>query len=206
VRTYGAQLVFFSTDYVFDGTAGPYAENDPPNPINAYGKAKLEAERIIQGELDNYLIIRLSGVYGWEPRRKNFVTATIDKLRRGESMAVPSDQTGTPTYAANMTDVVLSLVERRQRGIVHVAGGETMNRYTFGCLVADAFGLDKSLLEAIPSLRLDQKAQRPLSCGLSIDKVQAIIGGRLIGPQDGLQLMREAGDAHNEVTVIREGE
>jgi dTDP-4-dehydrorhamnose reductase len=192
VREHGAKLVFFSSDYVFDGTGGPYSEEDRPHPINMYGKAKLEGERIIQAELEDYLIIRLSGVYGWEWRRKNFVTATIDTLRRGKSMLLPEDQFGTPTFAPNMVDAVLELVHTNQRGVFHVAGVETSDRYAFGCLVADTFALNRSQLLPTPTSRLDQKAPRPLLCGLRVSKVQAVTGHRMMGPDEGLRLMKNA--------------
>lgn len=192
VRAHGAQLVYFSSDYVFDGKSGPYSEEDSPHPINKYGKAKLEAERIIQEELDNYLIVRLSGVYGWESRRKNFVIATIDKLNRGESMFLPEDQFGTPTYASDMADAVLTLVKRQEKGIFHVAGNVTISRYAFGCLVADCFNLDKTLLVPLPTTGLGQKATRPLLCGLKCEKVRTTVGRALVGPREGLRLMRDS--------------
>jgi dTDP-4-dehydrorhamnose reductase len=58
--------VFFSTEYVFDGTAGPYSEEDPPSPISVYGRSKLAAEDAVRQITNNHLIIRTTAVYGWE--------------------------------------------------------------------------------------------------------------------------------------------
>ena len=72
-RAAGARYVFFSTDYVFDGAAGPYAEDAATDPPNVYGRHKLEAERLIAATLQDYLIVRVCGVYGFERQGKNFV-------------------------------------------------------------------------------------------------------------------------------------
>jgi dTDP-4-dehydrorhamnose reductase len=101
--------VFFSNEYVFDGAAGPYAEDAPTNPPNVYGRHKLEAERLIAATLQDYLIVRVCGVYGFERQGKNFVMALLARERRGEPMNVPSDQWGTPTYGDNLAAAVKEL-------------------------------------------------------------------------------------------------
>jgi dTDP-4-dehydrorhamnose reductase len=193
-REIRAKLVFFSSDYVFDGQSGPYREIDEPRPINVYGKAKLATERAIQDQMDDYLIVRINGVYGWEQRRKNFVLGMIDRLRSGQEMRVPTDQIGCPTYADNMVEVVLNLVDANERGIFHVAGPCAMDRYTFACTVADIFGLDRRLLVPAATGELAQKAERPLKGGLRIDKVQQCVETALVGPGEGLGLMKNEGD------------
>jgi dTDP-4-dehydrorhamnose reductase len=193
-REVGAKLVYFSTDYVFDGRDGPYAEDDTPNPISVYGEAKLAAERFIQEHLPDHLIVRVTVVYGWERRGKNFVMGLIRRLGHGETIPVPGDQIGSPTYADNLVDVVLDLVSADRRGIYHVAGSEVMDRYTFACLAADTFGLDKAGLLRVTTAELGQRAARPLRAGMRVDKVRSVVTTPLLAPAEGLRRMRDQGN------------
>ena len=117
----------------------------------------------------------------------------IDRLSQGQSMRVPMDQVGSPTYADNMVTAVLELARSEQRGIFHVAGNEAMDRYTFACLAADVFNLDKSLCLPVSTPELGQKALRPLKAGLRIDRVQPLLSTKLLDPCEGLQQMKDQG-------------
>lgn len=116
-----AVLVYLSSDYVFDGTAAPYSEDDPTSPINEYGRQKVEAERIVAAR-EPSLICRTSGVFGWEKRRKNFACQVIDRLRMGRELLVADDQILCPTFAPDLAHALVSLITRRAQGVVHVAG------------------------------------------------------------------------------------
>jgi len=193
-REVGAKFVYFSSDYVFDGKAGPYGEDDKPSPINVYGKAKLAAEESIQEILADYLIVRGNVVYGWEPRGKNFVMGLINRLSQGQTMRVPIDQVGSPTYADNMVDAVLELAGSDHSGIYHVAGSEVMDRHKFACIAADVFDLDKSLCLPVSTPELGQRALRPLKAGLCINRVQPLLSTRLLDPGEGLRQMKDQGN------------
>lgn len=190
----GARLVYFSSDYVFDGRDGPYTEDDTPNPISVYGEAKLAAERFIQEHLPDHLIVRVTVVYGWERQGKNFVMGLIRRLSQGEMMRVPGDQIGSPTYADNLVAAVLELAAHGQRGVFHVAGSELMDRYTFACLAADTFGLDRAGLLRVTTAELGQRAARPLRAGMKIDKVRSVVRTPLLAPAEGLRCMRDQGN------------
>ena len=111
-----AKLVFLSTDYVFDGVSGPYSEDDDANPINVYGRLKLEAEQAIQRRLNNYLIIRTTNVYGYNLRSKNFVMGILPKLAGGERLPVAVDQFGNPTLVHDLCSTVRALVAAEASG------------------------------------------------------------------------------------------
>jgi len=185
-----ARLVYFSTDYVFDGAAGPYSECDACRPLNEYGRQKLECEQIIAERLDRYIIGRISGVYDWEKQEKNFVVRFIDCLSRGRVFKVPSDQVVTPTYAPNLARAVRRLVEYRHEGVFHLAGSVYMLRSEFAQLVANVFELDPTLIVPICTSELRLHAERPRSAGLRTDKAEAILDFRLAAPRDGLETMR----------------
>lgn len=183
-----AKLVFFSTDYVFDGASGPYSESDRPNPKCQYGVQKLFAEELIRDRANNFLIIRTTVVYGWERQRKNFVCRLLERLGAGESVKVPCDQIGTPTYAPDLARVVIQLVELDANGLFHVVGPDRMSRYEFACEIAEVFGLNRELIHPVPTCALNQVASRPLGGGL-LAKAMTQFASPLFGCRAGLLKM-----------------
>jgi len=188
----GAKLVYFSSDYIFDGKSGPYSEDDTPNPVNFYGACKLEAESRIRRQLVDFIIARTTVVYGWEQQGKNFVMQTIARLKRGELTKVAVDQVGTPTYVNNLAEALLDLVGKGQRGVFNVVGPELMDRYTFAKLVAEVFDLPRNLLIPVRTAEIGQKASRPLNAGMKIDKLRMVSTVRMLPPKEGLMEMRDS--------------
>jgi dTDP-4-dehydrorhamnose reductase len=167
----GAHLVHLSTEYVFDGTAGPYTEDDPTNPISVYGRSKLASEAIVQQLCPAAAIGRTTVLYGQAPNaRANFVTWLISELRAGHSVRAVDDQIGSPTLADNLAEMCLALALGGAGGVYHTVGADRLDRYTFACLVAEVFGLDAELIQPVSTASLNQAAPRPLRAGLLIDK------------------------------------
>ena len=189
-RDIGAKFVFFSSDYVFDGTNGPYSEEDIPNPINEYGNQKFAIENIIKTHLDNFLIIRTTVVYGWEVHGKNFSMAMIKNLKSSRTMKIPYDQIGSPTYVNNMVEVIADLIDSDKVGTYHVAGINLVDRYIFAKTIANVFELDDTLLIPVLTAELGQKANRPLKAGMKTGKVKMAASTQLIGMEDGLEKMK----------------
>jgi len=187
-----AGFVFFSSEYVFDGVAGPYAEDDAPNPRSVYGRSKLEGERLVQAVNPRALVVRTTVVYGPEPQGKNFVYQLLRRVRRGEPMRVPADQRSSPTYNADLAAAVVELCERALCGVIHVAGPEVLDRYAFARLACEVFELDPGVLIATRTAELGQRAPRPLAAGLRVDRARAMLATRLRGPREGLEAMRRA--------------
>jgi len=190
-RAAGARYVFFSTDYVFNGDSGPYREDARPDPPNVYGRHKLEAERLIADTLDNFVIARVCGVYGFERLGKNFVMALLAKGRRGEPMNLPSDQWGNPTYADNLSAAVQELALSSHRGTFHVVGPEHVDRVSFARLACGVFGLDPAFLRPRATAELGQRAPRPLRGGLDAAKARGVLSTALLAPRQGLELMKQ---------------
>jgi dTDP-4-dehydrorhamnose reductase len=173
-RSSGALMVVFSSEYVFDGTAGDYGEGDERRPLNAYGRQKVALEDIaLEG---HGLVCRTSAVFGNDPRRKNFVCQLVDHLSTGKRFDVPSDQLITPTYAPSLASSVIDLVDRGLTGVFHVAGPAVLKRTEFAQAAANAYGLDVQLLMARSTSELGLAARRPLRCGLRTDKLTAALG------------------------------
>ncbi len=117
----GATLVHVSTDYVFSGRAiRPYREDDPVDPVNAYGRGKLAGERRAFEEGDEVLVVRTSWVFG--TGGANFVDTILKRVEAGgRELSVVNDQVGRPTFASDLAAAIRALVERRVTGIVHFA-------------------------------------------------------------------------------------
>jgi dTDP-4-dehydrorhamnose reductase len=188
----GAGFVWYSSDYVFDGRAGPYAEGDAPNPLSVYGRTKLEGERAVLDASPRALVVRSTGVYGPEPQEKNFVYQLLRRLGAGQRMPVPGDQVSTPTYNRDLAAASVMLAEREAHGIYHVAGPSLLDRHAFAVLAAGIFALDATLVVAAKTADLGQRAARPLRGGLRVGRVAEAVTARLLAPVDGLAAMREA--------------
>jgi dTDP-4-dehydrorhamnose reductase len=195
-RRHGVRLIHLSTDYVFDGIAGPYSETDEPNPVSYYGKTKLESERVVQSLLPDALIARTMVLYGYSAgARPNFVTWLVAALKRGTPVRIVTDQSGNPTLADDLARALLLMFERRASGIIHAAGGERMNRFDFALKTAGIFGLDASLISPTTSAEFKQAATRPLRSGLRTDKIEREFGFRFSTAAEGLRVVREQMDA-----------
>jgi len=187
-----AGLVYFSSEYVFDGLQGPYTEQDSCNPLNEYGIQKLECERMIAAQMDRFIIGRVSGVYDWEKNGKNFVARFIDTLRSSRTIEVPFDQVITPTFAPSLARAVRHLVEHSNWDLFHLSGPLPMPRIEFAHLIAETFGLDQSLIVPTPTSGLKLRATRPRSAGLKTDKAQSLLDFPVLGPGEGLKMMRSS--------------
>jgi dTDP-4-dehydrorhamnose reductase len=170
----GARFVYFSTDYVFDGTGGPYSEESLTNPLSVYGRAKLDAERALASELGaGQLTIRTSWVYGPERQGKNFAYQLVRTLRAGQPLVCPSDQISSPSYGPDVARAAVSLAEERQSGLIHVVGPEVIDRVRFAQQIAGGLGLDPTRIEGRPTAALGQGAPRPLRGGLLTTRLNA---------------------------------
>jgi dTDP-4-dehydrorhamnose reductase len=187
----GAQIVVFSSEYVFDGTSGRYSEGDPRDPINEYGRQKVELEDIALGT-PRGLVCRTSAVFGVDEGRKNFVYQLIAASREGRTLDVPSDQLITPTFARALADAVVALVDRGASGVFHVAGPEIMGRVAFAQLVARVFQLEQESIRPRPTNELGLLAPRPRQCGLGTEKLVRALGAGLTSATEGLHAMRDA--------------
>ena len=120
-------LIHFSTDYVFDGTADtPYSETDPTNPINIYGASKLKGENYIREILSDYFIFRTSWLYS--EFGHNFFRTILNKAREKATLNITTAQTGTPTNANHLAQLVLRLIKEKNTnfGLYHFSNsGET---------------------------------------------------------------------------------
>ncbi|MGE5894791.1 MAG: SDR family oxidoreductase, partial [bacterium] len=140
---YSALFVHYSTDYVFDGTKedGLYTEEDKPNPLNQYGKSKLEGERNIQGETDRYLIFRVSWLYG--KGKQNFIDKLIGWAKSNDYLKIACDEFSVPTHTRTVVDMTLKSVDQGLTGLFHATSSGFCSRYEWGKCIFAALGIDK---------------------------------------------------------------
>jgi dTDP-4-dehydrorhamnose reductase len=186
-RAAGATFIFLSSEYVFDGDDGPYDEDGPVSPINEYGRQKVAVEAALAEHGADWIVARVSCVYGREARRKNFVYQLFDSLSAGRELRAPSDQVGTPTEAANAAAVIRELWSAGERGTFHVAGADRVIRSDFGAIVAEELGLDPTLVRPTPTEELGLAASRPRGAGLLNGRAAARVSTRLLGVREGIQ-------------------
>lgn len=182
----GAKLVYFSTEYVFDGAAGPYGEDDEPKPVSVYGLTKLEGERACLAYRDA-LSVRTTVVYSHNPASKNFIMQLIGNHKAGSKMRVPSDQYSNPTYAPELAAAVLDLAAAGASGVYNVVGPDWLSRYEFALKACEAFGFDPAFLEPKLTAELGQSAARPLRAGLKTEKLAKKLGRGLPPSADSLK-------------------
>jgi dTDP-4-dehydrorhamnose reductase len=129
-RRIGALLVAISTNEVFDGTAAqPYQEYDTRHPVNPYGYSKYVAEQVIERFAPEYMIVRTSWLFA--PGGTNFIHKIITRAREGEELRVVTDEIGSPTYAVDLAQAVVRLIETRRPGIYHLTNTGYCSRYEF---------------------------------------------------------------------------
>lgn len=186
-----AALVHISTDYVFDGKQGPYAEDDRPEPLSYYGKTKLASENALRASDITYLILRTMVLYGHaEGVKANFALWLIDSLQKKNPVNVVDDQVGNPTLVDDLAYAIMRAVELQKWGLYHIAGRDIISRYEFAVRLAGVFGLDAGLITPIKTEQLRQPAPRPLQSGLVTLKAETEIGYRPSTVEEGLLILR----------------
>lgn len=197
---HGCRLVHLSTDYVFDGALRrPYSESDKPCPLGAYGRSKLDGERIIRGT--DHCVIRPSVVYGWAPselsgaasssgKSTNFAVWLLQRLSRGETARIVTDQFSSPTLADSLADAAVRIAAAGRSGLYHISGLDCQSRYDFATRLAEVFGYDAGLVRPTDSSRLGQKARRPAYSCLDCAKAVSDLDPELYHTDDALRIMK----------------
>jgi dTDP-4-dehydrorhamnose reductase len=136
----GMRFIHLSTDQVFDGTTAPYTEESPMNPINAYGKAKAQAEELILSLNPQATIVRTSILYDLRiPDRQT--TWIMESMATSQPIRLFVDEIRCPVWVENLADLLLELAVRDFPGILHLGGPQALNRWDFGMKVLHHFGI-----------------------------------------------------------------
>ena len=186
-----AHLVHLSTDFIFDGAAGPYDETAAPNPLSFYGKSKLAAEKLLLESSISYSIIRTVLVYGVaeDMSRSNIVLWAKGALEKGQPLRIVSDQFRTPTLAEDLAQGCILAAMKRAQGIYNISGKDQMSVLELVKRVAKYFDLPTDQISEVSTDTLNQRARRPLVTGFILDKARRDLGYEPHSFEEGIALV-----------------
>jgi len=184
-----SKLVYISTDAVFQGELNKkYTELDQPNPINYYGKTKLQAEQITLNTSPKNVVLRTAVIYGWHEKSR-FTNWIIQTLKENHVVDPFTDQYNTPTLVDDLVKSLLNIFEKNISGIFHATGKSCLNRYEFALVLANTFGFDTKLIKPITSKEKKQDAPRPISTCLDSTKLEKLIDFNFSDIQSGVSFI-----------------
>ncbi len=201
VRGSKARLVLFSSDEVFGGRGGPYAEDDRPAPASPAGKMLLEAEQKVQAALpDSALVLRTSLPFGWGRGDGNVAMRVWERLQSGDPLQISREEWGNPTYMEYLAEVAVRLAQMGVGGIVHVAGKDRMTSADLATALAKAMGLDSALLEPTQSSERNQSDGWPVGGGLKTGRLEQLLETEPLTLSESLKRFRRQWRADTHVT------
>ncbi|MCI8441400.1 MAG: dTDP-4-dehydrorhamnose reductase [Provencibacterium sp.] len=181
----GARLVYISSDYVFSGEGtAPYETGSPTGPLSVYGKTKLEGEQVVQALSSRYFIVRTSWVFG--AKGPNFVKTMLRLGREKDRLQVVCDQTGSPTYTADLAPLLCDMLRSGRYGIYHATNEGFCSWAQFAEEIFAGAGL-KTQVQPIFSAQYPAKASRPKNSRLSKKSLDEAGLSRLPPWQDALR-------------------
>jgi dTDP-4-dehydrorhamnose reductase len=188
-RSAGAGLVHISTDAVFAGDAGPYAEGDPLRPLNVYGRTKLEAEQRVLAEHDRAIVVR-TNFFGWSATgRRGLAEWFWNRLEAGRECPGFTDVWFNPLLVTDLARTLLGLMDLGVPGVVHVAGGTCASKFEFGQALARAFGYDAELVRPATSDGAGLRAPRPKRLCLAVGRAERLLRRRMPSLEAALERM-----------------
>lgn len=187
-------LLYISTNAVFDGTKAPYRESDPVDPVNKYGRLKVECERLVQETLKHWTIVRPILMYGWNhaETRPNPATWILEKLEKCQPVSLVTDVHENPLFNLQCGRALWAVLDKRPEGIFHLAGGERVDRFQFGVALAEVFGLDAGLIKPVTSGAFPGIARRPPDTTFVVERMARELGVAPMTVREGLTAMRAA--------------
>lgn len=174
-KKYQAKVIHISTDFVFDGESDiPYKESDSVNPLSVYGETKLEGEKVLQSLASEWIIIRTSWLYS--TYGTNFVKTMIRLMSERESITVVEDEIGSPTYAADLAEMIMYILQYSEEkewktGLHHFANRGEVSRFDLASEIRRQAGIEKCELLAISSEKYGASAKRPSYSALDTTKI-----------------------------------
>jgi len=184
-KTHGAFVVHYGTDYVFDGTKGlPYTEEDAPNPINNYARTKLEGEKLLAENTDNYLLFRVSWVFG--VGQQNFIHKLKSWSENKDTLQIASDEISVPTSTKTITDITLKSIEHGLWGLYHLTNSGYASRFEWAEEILKNLDIKKNL-EPVSKDIFKLPAPRPAFTALDNKKISQELNISIPTWQDALR-------------------
>jgi dTDP-4-dehydrorhamnose reductase len=168
-------LIHYSSDYVFDGTKkdGLYIESDKPNPINKYGESKLKGEQQLLESMENYIIFRLSWVFG--EGRQNFIHKFINWADNSDELKIAVDEISIPTYTKDIVDVTMKSLAQGLSGLFHLTSTGCTSRFDWAKHIADILKLNVNLIPVSKEI-FNLPARRPDFSAMDNSRISRKLG------------------------------
>jgi len=184
-------LEHVSTDFIFDGTSGPYREEDIPNPISFYGWSKYAAEKAVKSSDIEWAIARTVLVYGiaHDMSRSNIILWVKKSLEEGKAINIVTDQFRTPTLAEDLAMGCFLIADQEAKGIYHISGKDFLTPYQMALAAADYFKLDASLISPTDASAFTQPARRPPRTGFNLTKSRNVLGYEPHSFREGIEIL-----------------
>ncbi len=167
---YGSFLIHYSTDYVFDGTkeTGLYTEDDVPSPLNEYAKSKYLGEVYLKEETENYLLFRVSWVFG--DGKQNFIYKVLQWSKQNPYLKIAYDEISVPTYTEVIAGITLKAVEKGLKGLYHLTNSGYCSRYELAKFVFKTLNIDKFIYPVSADI-FNLPARRPKFSAMDNSKI-----------------------------------
>lgn len=191
-----ASVVYISSNAIFNGINPPFSEKSKPSPLDYYGKTKLEAENEIKNRYDNYSIVRLMTMYGWNNKHERLNPASwiFNELKNNKKTMIVNDIYNNYLYANDAANILWKILlksnRNNRRSIYNVSGPECITRFEFAKRLSKVFSLDGSLLVPVSSDYFPNLAPRPKNTCFDIEKIKNELGANPVGVLKGLKLMK----------------
>ena len=190
-----SKLIHISTDYIFDGEKAPYKEESIPNPINYYGKTKLEAENIIRSSQKKYIIIRTGSLFSeFINMHSNKLCWLLNKFKNEQKIFSATDMISTATSTGSLARIIfetISSIPFNESFIINYSGQDSMSVYDFSLLVAKTFNFNKNLIEPILTKDLAFKAKRPKDTSLNTDFINNLLDCNIYETEYSLNIIKD---------------
>jgi len=173
------RLIHISTDCIFGGQNGPYAEDDEAHPNMEYGRTKLIAEKYVEQYCENMVIVRCSLISGADPLPPRWI-AEESKLRRGQKVIFYTNEIRSPIHVDDLSEAILEVVQSDYRGILHIAGPRYMSRFEELQMYVRWRGISEELIGS----NVSDGKDRPLNCSLKTDRFQGLFRTHLREPAE----------------------
>ena len=196
------KLIHISSDSVFDGTKeSPYVEEDIPNPLNIYGKTKLNSEKIILQNPNN-LIVRASVLYGWLPhylrnissssmKNNNFVQWLIENLKNNKKVNIITDENSSPILVNDFARSIIKLIEGNFKGIYHSSPPMEISRFNFSIKIANYLGYDIKLINPVTNKELGRNVNTGKNKCLNSNKISKETGFKFLNLNESIEELKK---------------
>lgn len=174
-KQYGVKVIHLSTDFVFDGASTiPYDEESEPHPLSVYGETKLKGEQLLQAAGGEWLILRTSWLYS--EYGSNFVKTMLRLMRERELLTVIDDQRGSPTYATDLAEMMIHILQQSEvngwtNGLFHFSNRGQTSWYGFADAIRRVAGIENCKLVPVTTAEYPTAARRPAYSVMDLTKI-----------------------------------